>query len=64
MALSKSGSCQTSLMSVFEKIIDAVVKGNVTNLIRLHFTTIFDRDTDGKLLIKIEKMGISRKMMK
>ncbi|CAM5074360.1 unnamed protein product [Natator depressus] len=58
----KSRSCQTSLISFFEKVTDFLDKGNAVDLIYLDFSKAFDTVPHGELLVKLEKMGINMKI--
>ncbi|CAM4559628.1 unnamed protein product [Caretta caretta] len=53
------GSCQTNLISFFEKVTDFLDKGNAVDLIYLDFSKVFDTVPHGELLVKLEKMGIN-----
>ncbi|CAM5076776.1 unnamed protein product [Eretmochelys imbricata] len=54
----KGRSCQTNLISFFEKVIDFLDKGNAVDLIYLDFSKAFDTMPHGEL-VKLEKMGIN-----
>ncbi|CAM4373323.1 unnamed protein product [Lepidochelys olivacea] len=54
----KGRSCQTNLISFFEKVIDFLDKGNAVDLIYLDFSKAFDTVPHGEL-VKLEKMGIN-----
>ncbi|CAM4576291.1 unnamed protein product [Caretta caretta] len=56
------GSCQTNLISFFEKVTDFLDKGNAVDLIYLDFSKAFDTVPHGELLVKLEKMGINMKI--
>ncbi|CAM4651613.1 unnamed protein product, partial [Lepidochelys olivacea] len=58
----KGRSCQTKLISFFEKVTDFLDKGNAVDLIYLDFSKAFDTVPLGELLVKLEKMGINRKI--
>ncbi|CAM5087852.1 unnamed protein product [Natator depressus] len=58
----KGRSCQTNLISFFDKVIDFLDKGNAVDLIYLDFSKAFDTVPHGELLVKLEKMGINRKI--
>ncbi|CAM5151441.1 unnamed protein product [Natator depressus] len=55
----KGRSCQTNLISFFEKLTDFLDKGNAVDLIYLDFSKAFDTVPHGELLVKLEKMGIN-----
>ncbi|CAM4600964.1 unnamed protein product [Caretta caretta] len=55
----KGRSCQTNLISSFEKVTDFLDKGNAVDLIYLNFSKAFDTMPHGELLVKLEKMGIN-----
>uniref|UniRef100_A0A452IU09 Reverse transcriptase domain-containing protein n=1 Tax=Gopherus agassizii TaxID=38772 RepID=A0A452IU09_9SAUR len=57
----KSRSCQTNLISFFEKVTDYLDKGNAVDLIYLDFSKASDTVPHGELLVKLEKMGINMK---
>ncbi|CAM5156864.1 unnamed protein product [Eretmochelys imbricata] len=57
----KGRSCQTNLISFFEKITDFLNKGNTVDLIYLDFSKAFDT-VPHELLVKLEKMGINMKI--
>ncbi|CAM5164461.1 unnamed protein product [Natator depressus] len=58
----KGRSCQTNLISFFEKVTDFLDKGNAVDLIYLDFSKAFDMGPHGELLVKLEKMGINMKI--
>ncbi|CAM4664948.1 unnamed protein product [Caretta caretta] len=58
----KGRSCQTNLISFFEKVTDFLDKGNAVDLIYLDFSKVFDTVPPGELFVKLEKMGINRKI--
>ncbi|CAM4416902.1 unnamed protein product [Lepidochelys kempii] len=58
----KCRSCQTNLISFFEKVTDFLDKGNAVDLIYLDFRKAFDTVPHGELLAKLEKMGINMKI--
>ncbi|CAM4321167.1 unnamed protein product [Caretta caretta] len=58
----KGRSCQTNLISFFEKVTDSLDKGNAVDLIYLDFSKAFDTMPHGELLVKLDKMGINRKI--
>ncbi|CAM4638570.1 unnamed protein product, partial [Lepidochelys kempii] len=58
----KGRSCQTNLISFFEKVTDFLDKGNAVDLIYLDFSKAFDTMPHGKLLVKLEKVGINMKI--
>ncbi|CAM5091339.1 unnamed protein product [Eretmochelys imbricata] len=58
----KGRSCQTNLISFFEKVTDFLDKGNAVDLIYLDFSKAFDTVPHGELLVKLEKMGINMKI--
>ncbi|CAM5083682.1 unnamed protein product [Natator depressus] len=58
----KGRSCQTNLISFFEKVTDFLDKGNAVDLIYLDFSKAFDMVPHGELLAKLEKMGINMKI--
>ncbi|CAM4694885.1 unnamed protein product [Lepidochelys kempii] len=65
----KGRSCQTNLISFFEKVTDFLDKGNaviainaVNAIIYLDFSRAFDTVPHGELLVKLDKMGINRKI--
>uniref|UniRef100_A0A452HYE6 Reverse transcriptase domain-containing protein n=1 Tax=Gopherus agassizii TaxID=38772 RepID=A0A452HYE6_9SAUR len=58
----KGRSCQTNLISFFEKVTDYLDKGNAVDLIYLDFSKAFDTVPHGELLVKLEKMGINMKI--
>ncbi|CAM4380368.1 unnamed protein product [Caretta caretta] len=58
----KGRSCQTNLISFFEKVTDFLDKGNAVDLIYLDFSKVFDTVPHGELLVKLEKMGINMKI--
>ncbi|CAM4615326.1 unnamed protein product, partial [Caretta caretta] len=58
----KDKSCQHNLISFFEKITDFVDKGNAVDLIYLDFSKASDTIPHGKLLIKLEKIGINMRI--
>ncbi|CAM4532923.1 unnamed protein product [Caretta caretta] len=58
----KGGSCQTNLISFFEKVTDFLDKGNTVDLIYLDFSKAFDMVPHRELLAKLEKMGINMKI--
>ncbi|CAM4614994.1 unnamed protein product [Caretta caretta] len=58
----KGRSCQTNLISSFEKVTDFLDKGNAVDLIYLDFSKAFDTVPHGELLVKLEKMGINMKI--
>ncbi|CAM5121275.1 unnamed protein product [Eretmochelys imbricata] len=58
----KGRSCQTNLISFFEKETDFLDKGNAVDLIYLDFSKVFDTVPHGELLVKLEKMGINTKI--
>ncbi|CAM4557273.1 unnamed protein product [Caretta caretta] len=53
---------QTNLISFFEKVTDFLDKGNTVDLIYLDFSKAFDTVPHGELLVKLDKMGINRKI--
>ncbi|CAM4697526.1 unnamed protein product [Caretta caretta] len=57
----KGRSCQTNLI-FFEKVTDFLDKGNAVDLIYLDFSKAFDTVPNGELLVKLDKMGINRKI--
>ncbi|CAM5086159.1 unnamed protein product [Eretmochelys imbricata] len=60
--LTKGRSCQTNLISFFEKVTDFLDKGNAVDLIYLDFSKAFDTVPYRELLVKLEKMGINMKI--
>ncbi|CAM5139726.1 unnamed protein product [Natator depressus] len=58
----KGRSCQTNLISFFEKVTDFLDKGNAVDLIYLDFSKAFDTVPHEELLVKLEKMGINIKI--
>uniref|UniRef100_A0A8C3F2F9 Reverse transcriptase domain-containing protein n=1 Tax=Chrysemys picta bellii TaxID=8478 RepID=A0A8C3F2F9_CHRPI len=60
----KGRSCQTNLISFFEKVTDLLDKGNAVNLIYLDFSKAFDTVPHEELLVKLEKMGIDLKIQR
>uniref|UniRef100_K7F0K2 Reverse transcriptase domain-containing protein n=1 Tax=Pelodiscus sinensis TaxID=13735 RepID=K7F0K2_PELSI len=58
----KGRSCQTNLISFFEKVTDFLDKGNAVDLIYLNFSKAFDTVPHGELLVKLEKIGINMKV--
>ncbi|CAM4563975.1 unnamed protein product [Caretta caretta] len=58
----KGRSCQTNLISFFERVTDFLDKGNAVDLIYLDFSKAFDMVSHGELLVKLEKMGINMKI--
>ncbi|CAM4509157.1 unnamed protein product [Caretta caretta] len=58
----KGRSCQTKLISFFEKVTDFLDKGNAVDLIYLDFNKAFDMVPHGELLAKLDKMGINMKI--
>uniref|UniRef100_A0A452HPE5 Reverse transcriptase domain-containing protein n=1 Tax=Gopherus agassizii TaxID=38772 RepID=A0A452HPE5_9SAUR len=58
----KGRSCQTNLISFFERVTDYLDKGNAVDLIYLDFSKAFDIVPHGELLVKLEKMGINMKI--
>ncbi|CAM4321681.1 unnamed protein product [Lepidochelys kempii] len=58
----KGRSCQTNLISFFERVTDFLDKGNAVDLIYLDFSKAFDTVPHGELLVKLDKMGINRKI--
>ncbi|CAM4707266.1 unnamed protein product [Lepidochelys kempii] len=58
----KGRSCQTNLISFFEKVTDFLDKGNAVDLIYLNFSKVFDTMPQRELLVKLEKMGINMKI--
>ncbi|CAM4592819.1 unnamed protein product [Lepidochelys olivacea] len=58
----KGRSCQTNVISFFEKVTDFLDKGNTVDLIYLDFSKAFDTVPHGELLVKLEKMGINMKI--
>ncbi|CAM4611597.1 unnamed protein product [Caretta caretta] len=58
----KGRSCQTKLISFFEKVTHFLDKGNAVDLIYLDFSKAFDTVPHKKLLAKLEKMGINMKI--
>ncbi|CAM5140370.1 unnamed protein product [Natator depressus] len=58
----KGRSCQTNLISFFEKVTDFLDKGNAVDLIYLDFSKAFDTVLHGELLVKLDKMGINMKI--
>ncbi|CAM4548729.1 unnamed protein product [Lepidochelys olivacea] len=58
----KGRSCQTNLISSFEKVANFLDKGNTVDLIYLDFSKAFDTMPHGELLVKLEKMGINMKI--
>ncbi|CAM4671246.1 unnamed protein product [Caretta caretta] len=61
LGFTKGRSCQTNLISFFEKVTDFLNKGNAVDLIYLDFSKVFDTVPHGELLVKLEKMGINMK---
>ncbi|CAM5110189.1 unnamed protein product [Natator depressus] len=53
---------RANLISFFEKVTDFLDKGNAVDLIYLDFSKAFDTVPHGELLVKLEKMGINRKI--
>uniref|UniRef100_A0A8C3IEJ8 Reverse transcriptase domain-containing protein n=1 Tax=Chrysemys picta bellii TaxID=8478 RepID=A0A8C3IEJ8_CHRPI len=60
----KGRSCQTNLISFFEKVTDLLDKGNAVDLIYLDFSKAFDTVPHEELLVKLEKMGIDMKIQR
>uniref|UniRef100_A0A8C3PDM1 Reverse transcriptase domain-containing protein n=1 Tax=Chrysemys picta bellii TaxID=8478 RepID=A0A8C3PDM1_CHRPI len=60
----KGRSCQTNLISFFEKVTDFLDKGNAVDLIYLDFSKAFDTIPHEELLVKLEKMGIDMKIQR
>ncbi|CAM4667170.1 unnamed protein product [Lepidochelys kempii] len=58
----KGRSCQTNLISFFEKVTDFLDKGNAVDLTYLDFRKAFDTVPHGELLVNLEKMGINMKI--
>ncbi|CAM4563226.1 unnamed protein product [Caretta caretta] len=58
----KGRSCQTNVISFFEKVTDFLGKGNAVDLIYLDFSKAFDMVPHGELLVKLENMGINMKI--
>ncbi|KAG6935017.1 hypothetical protein G0U57_015760, partial [Chelydra serpentina] len=58
----KGRSCQTNLISFFEKVTDFLDKGNAVDLIYLDFSKAFDTVPHEELSVKLEKMGINMKI--
>ncbi|CAM4688129.1 unnamed protein product [Caretta caretta] len=58
----KGRSCQTNLISFFEKVTDFLDKGSAVDLIYLDLSKAFDIVPHGELLVKLEKMGINMKI--
>ncbi|CAM4715701.1 unnamed protein product [Lepidochelys kempii] len=58
----KGRSCQTNLISFFEKVTDFLDKGNTVDLIYRNFSKAFDTVPHGELLAKLEKMGVNMKI--
>uniref|UniRef100_A0A8C3FC47 Reverse transcriptase domain-containing protein n=1 Tax=Chrysemys picta bellii TaxID=8478 RepID=A0A8C3FC47_CHRPI len=58
----KGRSCQTNLISFFEKVTDLLDKGNAVDLIYLDFSKAFDTVPHEQLLVKLEKMGLDMKI--
>uniref|UniRef100_K7F1X3 Reverse transcriptase domain-containing protein n=1 Tax=Pelodiscus sinensis TaxID=13735 RepID=K7F1X3_PELSI len=58
----KGRSCQTNLISFFEKVTDFLDKGNAVDLIYLDFSKAFDTVPHRELLVKLEKIGINMKV--
>ncbi|CAM5097898.1 unnamed protein product [Natator depressus] len=58
----KGRSCQTNLISFFENVTDFLDKGNAVDLIYLDFSKASDTVPHGELLVKLDKMGINRKI--
>ncbi|CAM4404676.1 unnamed protein product [Lepidochelys olivacea] len=61
-SFTKGRSCQTNLISFFEKVTDFLDKGNAVDLIYLDFSKAFDAVPHGELLVKLEKMGMNMKI--
>ncbi|CAM5118465.1 unnamed protein product [Natator depressus] len=61
-SFTKGISCQTNLISFFEKVTDFFDKGNTVDLIYLNFSKAFDTVPHRELLAKLEKMGINMKI--
>uniref|UniRef100_A0A452GZ21 Reverse transcriptase domain-containing protein n=1 Tax=Gopherus agassizii TaxID=38772 RepID=A0A452GZ21_9SAUR len=59
----KGRSCQTNLISFFEKVTDYLDKGNAVDIIYLDFSKAFDTVPHGELLVKLEKMGMNMKVV-
>uniref|UniRef100_A0A674KC54 Reverse transcriptase domain-containing protein n=1 Tax=Terrapene triunguis TaxID=2587831 RepID=A0A674KC54_9SAUR len=60
----KGRSCQTNLISFFEKVTVFLDKGNAVDLIYLDFSKAFDTVPHEELLVKLEKMGIDMKIQR
>ncbi|CAM4595088.1 unnamed protein product [Lepidochelys kempii] len=58
----KGRSCQTNLISFFEKVTDFLDKGNAVDLIYLDFSKAFNTVPHGEVLVKLDKMGINMKI--
>ncbi|CAM4453019.1 unnamed protein product [Caretta caretta] len=50
------------MISFFEKVTDSLDKGNAVDLIYLDFSKALDTMPHGELLVKLDKMGINRKI--
>lgn len=62
-SLTKYRLYQINLVSLFDKITDFRDKGNMMDLIQLHFSEEFHAIPSEKLLVKLEKMGLAKKKM-
>uniref|UniRef100_A0A8C3FZL9 Reverse transcriptase domain-containing protein n=1 Tax=Chrysemys picta bellii TaxID=8478 RepID=A0A8C3FZL9_CHRPI len=60
----KGRSCQTNLISFFEKVTDYLDKGNAVDLIYLDFSKAFDTVPHEELLVTLEKMRIDMKIQR
>uniref|UniRef100_A0A8C3HAP4 Reverse transcriptase domain-containing protein n=1 Tax=Chrysemys picta bellii TaxID=8478 RepID=A0A8C3HAP4_CHRPI len=60
----KGRSCQTNLISFFEKVTDFLDKGNAVDLIYLNFSKVFDTVPHEEFLVKLEKVGIDMKIQR